>query len=360
MKKIWNILKKSILFYSIINVLLFILLYFLLKVFNITFRQWVYYLVFFLTIIGVIIGSIQIAKNGGKKTKIFFTFLGICVVIITIICWKIILLIFAFSYKPEHIITKDDKKYVAYVIAFKNVKVNYYDYINFFLVGNKIKLEEDYGKGGYDPFDEKHRDSKVQRYYYYDKNHKIINKNSKSYDDKNLNNSKTDGKTEKYSTILNNTSSKQDDIIYEKRVNDKTVIRVINKGAVLAQRSIIGIEKTTDNGETWKEQIESYDGFIQIHNGSKFVFINENIGFINDPGLAGTNGDNKGLLVTTNGGKSFSKATFENYMEGIHILDVPYLENDILKLKVYKTENNEKKYYYLCSNDNGKTWKLKN
>ena len=43
-------------------------------------------------------------------------------------------------------------------------------------------------------------------------------------------------------------------------------------------------------------------------------------------------------------------------MQVFHIEDVPYLENNMLKLKVYKIENYEKKYYYLYSEDNGKTW----
>ena len=34
------------------------------------------------------------------------------------------------------------------------------------------------------------------------------------------------------------------------------------------------------------------------------MFIDENIGFINDLGLAGTNGENRELLVTVDGGKN--------------------------------------------------------
>ena len=358
MRKVWDILRKNVLWSSLINILVVILVYFLLKIFNITFRQWVYYFVFSITVIGIIIGSVQIAKRRGKKTKALFIFLGIVIAIIIVMFWKIILLVFAFSYKPEHIVTKDNKKYVAYVIAFKQVEVEYYDYINFFLVGNRLKLREEFGRGGYDPFDGEHNDKKVLRYYYYDNNNNVINTNDELYNKLKSRDSKTNTIEESNDNLseVTETSTIKKDIIYEKRINDKIVIRVINKGDILAQRSIIGIEKTVNNGETWNEQLETSDGVIQIHNGAKFVFINENIGFINDPGLAGTNGENSGLLVTTNGGKSFSDVIFKNSMQGFHIEDLPYLENNMLKLKVYKIENYEKKYYYLYSEDNGKTW----
>lgn len=49
---------------------------------------------------------------------------------------------------------KDGKKMVARVNSFMKVRVEYYDYINPFVRGNKMKIEEDYGEGGYDPFEE--------------------------------------------------------------------------------------------------------------------------------------------------------------------------------------------------------------
>ncbi|MBQ7410536.1 MAG: hypothetical protein IJW20_04045 [Clostridia bacterium] len=99
------------------------------------------------------------------------------------------------------------------------------------------------------------------------------------------------------------------EVMYEKRLDENKIIRVVNKGAVLAQRTLISVEKSVDNGETWISQTTENDGAIQIHNGSTFLFIDENIGFINDPGLVAS-GDNKGLLITIDGGK-----TFNNYEE---------------------------------------------
>ena len=36
------------------------------------------------------------------------------------------------------------------------------------MTGNKIRIRENYGSGGYDPFDGKHNNSTPVRYYYYD------------------------------------------------------------------------------------------------------------------------------------------------------------------------------------------------
>lgn len=162
------------------------------------------------------------------------------------------------------------------------------------------------------------------------------------------------------SRVYKDVDKQWDEIFYEKKIGDNIIIRVVSKGHIMAQRCLIGIEKSVDGGDTWEEQLENVDGFIQIHNESKFVFINENVGFINDLGLVGTNGENKGLLVTIDGGKTFKNATIEasDLEDNLYIEDVPYMENNALKIKAYITENSEKKYYYFYSEDNGLNWKI--
>jgi len=354
MKKPLNKIKNSILFYTIVFLVLFIIFNTTLKLFNIQFRQWVYWCVPLVTVIGIILGAIQILRKTNKNVKKVFLFIIIGIIILLTLFWRYILLILAFAYSPEHIVIKDEKKYVAYVNSFLQVTVNYYDYINFFLVGNKVRIYEDYGNGGYDPFDEKHSDSKPVDYYYYDENGNIIKTNNE-YISK-IPQNQINKNIEEKTTIKNN---KDDEVLYEKKIDSNISIRVIYKGSVLAQRSIIGIEKTIDGGITWKEQLETVDGFIQIHNGAKFVFIDENVGFINDFGLAGTNGENRELLVTTDGGKNFDvvQIKLENSEENLYIEDVPYKENGILKLKAYSIESSGEKYYYFYSENNGKDWK---
>ena len=65
---------------------------------------------------------------------------------------------------------------VAYVSSFMDICVYYYDYKNFFFVGNKIRIKEYYGSGGFDPIENKHGyEYPVLNTDYYDENGKIIN-----------------------------------------------------------------------------------------------------------------------------------------------------------------------------------------
>lgn len=359
MREKWNKLRKSILFYTVLMAILFTLMHFFLKLFNVQFRQWVYYFIVLLSVLGIIIGTIQIIRNKSKKVKMVFVCIGVCIAIFLAFYWHMILFIIMLSYSPEHIISKDGNKYVAYVNSFLSVNVEYCDYINWFLVGNKVKIYEDYGKGGYDPFNGRHNDYKPQQYYYYDNDGNVIKTNVKSYN-KETDNIQSDTITNSLKVEKTEiTENDNNDVLYEKKFDNDIIIRVVHRDYVLAQRELIGIEKSTDGGKTWSEQIKTSDGVIQIHNGTKFAFINENIGFINDPGLAGTSGDNRQLLVTIDGGKNFIKANIElnDLSKNFYIDDVPYIENNILKIKVYIIENLEKKYYYLYSIDNGITWK---
>lgn len=68
----------------------------------------------------------------------------------------------------EHIIEKDGKKMVAYVDSFLQVEVKYYDYINSFIRGDKIRIYEDYRSGGYDPFEKDEILIPIHFTYYYD------------------------------------------------------------------------------------------------------------------------------------------------------------------------------------------------
>ena len=56
--------------------------------------------------------------------------------------------------------------------------VNYYDYKNIFVVGNQKRIEEDYGKGGFDPIENKYGyEYKLERTTCYDEKGEIISIN---------------------------------------------------------------------------------------------------------------------------------------------------------------------------------------
>ena len=72
------------------------------------------------------------------------------------------------------------------------------------------------------------------------------------------------------------------------------------------------------------------------------------------------------MLVTTDGGKNFVSANIIKpntiVAESFFVDGVPYLEDNILKVKVYIIEYNygyqEKVYYDFYSEDDGLNWKL--
>jgi hypothetical protein len=78
-----------------------------------------------------------------------------------------------FTHNPEHVVEKDGETMVAYVDSFLQVEVRYYDYINAIVRGNQRKIYEDYGNGGYDPFE---RDvmPEARRSIYYDDDGNVI------------------------------------------------------------------------------------------------------------------------------------------------------------------------------------------
>mgnify|MGYP004640759085 FL=1 len=87
----------------------------------------------------------------------------------------IIYFFWVFGYTPEHVVEKDGKKFVAYVSGFKRTYVNYYDYKNIFVVGNQKRIEEYYGKGGFDPIENKYGyEYKLERTTCYDEKGEII------------------------------------------------------------------------------------------------------------------------------------------------------------------------------------------
>ena len=120
-------------------------------------------------------------------------------------------------------------------------------------------------------------------------------------------------------------------------------------------RDIITFNKTTDGGKTYVTQ--NPEGF-DVHYGWKALFINGDIGFINDSG----NRDYRGFYVTNDSGKTFIKANFihsnEINEENLFVEGLPYYENGILKLKVYELKNPRNIYYEFYSEDNGLNWKI--
>lgn len=344
MKKFLKKIANNIFIDTLIVIVVFILLCGINGLFGVMFRQKVYLTVEIIAFIGLVIGYVQIiVKNESRTGTGTLILIGILILTVCIIFWKMILLFLSLSHKPEHVIEKDNHKYVAYVNSFLDVEVEYYDYINALLEGNTLKIKEYYGKGGYDPFDGNHDNYIAERYYYYDEEGKVIktnDKNTPQITEYELNKNDND---KQQNISANNTS----DILYYTAINDKVKIKIVNQGN-WSGKNIIQIFKTIDGGENWTSQLATSDGSMDVHYDSKFTFINENLGYICDPGLQGTDGNNSSLMVTTDGGKHFNEVTIipSDKIDGkIRCNEVPYLEDDKVKLNVYTIKDQQKAYY---------------
>lgn len=147
-----------------------------LNVVNFTFAA-IFTLLLFSILIQIIIFLYNLTYESGAKTSTrILCRLGIFFIVLSIGIYTFVgFILYAFT-EPEHIVEKDGKKMVASVDSFLQVTVGYYDYINPFIRGNKIRIYEDYGNGGYDPFEQ--GEILTPKYYiYYDDNGNIIKSN---------------------------------------------------------------------------------------------------------------------------------------------------------------------------------------
>lgn len=174
MKKVFNFFKNNIIICAIIMLLLLVALECILGIFNLRLRQNVIYACIILIVLEVVIGIIQLYKRKEKTTKKVIIIVACILVILLIIFWKLILFIFAFMYAPEHIVYKDGKKYVAYVYSFLNTNVEYYDYINNFVIGKNKRILEIYDDVGRDVLADTKNNWKPSSTIYYDKNGKNL------------------------------------------------------------------------------------------------------------------------------------------------------------------------------------------
>ena len=234
---------------------------------------------------------------------------------------------------------------------------------------NEAKVKNDAGKYLKNMYYKLQREEKDFRNFNVSKlvaEKSILNSKSKILENENFVGDEVGIKIQTLEKVLDTKTNAQDinglsGNLYYRIIDSNTAIRVINAGSILGQRSGIQVEKTRDGGKTWEKQTE--DSVI-IHNGAKIAFVNENVGFINDLGMAGTDGDDRFFLVTTDGGKTFvnSNIIHPDNIEEKHLLasETPYIEDGTLKVKIYTVNHSKtpiKTYYIFYSGDNGLNFK---
>lgn len=221
MEKIKKYIPKIILLDTILYMLIIVTLYFILSSFKLMFREWIYIVSAVIIIGGFVAGIIQLLLK--IKKKILRNVLIGIVIILLLLSTPAIFFLGAFSYMPEHIVRKDGKKYVAYVNGFLRTYVSYYDYKNIFVVGNQKRIEEDYGKGGFDPIENKFGNKyDVETTTYYDENGNVVSReNTKS--DNQIQETEIENITnnieETYNGIITNINSNS--IVFEDKSRNK-------------------------------------------------------------------------------------------------------------------------------------------
>lgn len=222
MEKIKKYIPKIILLDTILYMLIIVTLYFILSSFKLMFREWIYIVSAVIIIGGFVAGIIQLLLK--IKKKILRNVLIGIVIILLLLSTPAIFFLGAFSYMPEHIVRKDGKKYVAYVNGFLRTYVYYYDYKNIFVVGNQKRIEEDYGKGGFDPIENKFGNKyDVEMTTYYNEDGNVVSRENTKSDNQiqetEIENITNNIEEKNYNGIITNIDSNR--IVFENKSRNK-------------------------------------------------------------------------------------------------------------------------------------------
>lgn len=222
MEKIKKYIPKIILLDTILYMLIIVTLYFILSSFKLMFREWIYIVSAVIIIGGFVAGIIQLLLK--IKEKILRNVLIGIVIILLLLSTPAIFFLGAFSYMPEHIVRKDGKNYVAYVNGFLRTYVYYYDYKNIFVVGNQKRIEEDYGKGGFDPIENKFGNKyDVEMTTYYDEDGNVVSRENTKSDNQiqetEIENITNNIEEKNYNGIITNIDSNR--IVFENKSRNK-------------------------------------------------------------------------------------------------------------------------------------------
>ncbi len=370
MKRRLNQIKENILIYDFIFIGVNLILSFILYLMNIRFRTWMIIVISFVSVVGFVVGILQQIYKSTESKKVIITISILSFIFMAtliFVSFPFIKIGLLFSYRPEHTVVLDGKKYVAVVRSFLHVDVDYYDYYGPLLMGTKVRVHGDFGEGDFDPFEHPNSADQVE-YTYYDKDGKISAKRMETFikdkDGKIIDRIKNDiSGDDKFNENENYILPEDGEVLYEKKF-DQTILRFSKIDNVSGQNMLVHVIKNKDDGESF--YVVSEDP-IQVSNEAKFVFLSKTLGFAVSTGNIDLNNNNQGLMVTNDGGKTFTSANveYENPdVDYITIEKIPYYEKDSLKMKcsVYQLNSNrdgyEDKEITFISNDNGLHWQL--
>lgn len=359
-KDIYIKIVNNLIKFDLLLLFIFLITQFILYIFNLKFRLWFILLIYLIIIILFIYGFIKILLNkfSSKKNLIIKISVIICVPMLILLGF----IIRDLWIERVHIVTFDEKKYVAQLVSSSHTDVYYYNYYGPILMGTNVRIIGDYGQEKIDPFD-KRSNSVFVEYSFYNKKGKREKIRKKVYSHG------ADEFYEKYDdfeyTYDKNSYyilPEEEEVLYEKKFDDY-IIRIGKLDNVLGQNMGVNVIKSIDGGETFR--VISKENII-VSNEAKFTMLNKDLVFMISTGQINLK-SGVGLIVSKDGGLSFSNAKFNYKKEGVEYMDIdsyPYYEEDTLRIEcsVYALKDNGMGYETIKlifeSKNNGLTWNL--
>ena len=338
-------LLKSPLFYGVIYIILYFIGYIVLAYYNYTYFGIIKLISIIIVLVTIILGIISIYKTKKEaKLKLFTSYLFIEIVTVILL---FLLLGYILGDKESKVTLYNEKMVKSKSRFLASDTVFYYDYINPFVRGNTLRKKMYYDK-------KISKEDYLKTEFFLD-NGNVLKTYSQNIEEE-IEVMDVKNGSYGYTTIKSFLSS----ILDEERFNKTDIIRVRVIDTALAGKDVIIVEKSTDNGISFKNILENEDKYLIVNRGCNVTFVNEKIGFIFDLGLLGKDDRYKKFLVTTDEGKSFRNVfiTINGYgdLDYYYINNMPYLKEEKLVLDVSVPDGNDLKDIELISNDDGLTF----
>ena len=278
------------------------------------------------------IGTVITIRNSKYEEKDKFLLYCVYLAIELIISFIVILIIsFPLLYQTEKIVKKDGILYIEekYSFLLSNY-INYYKFSNIIFRTKKVSIYKSYNNSL--------SDDEYLKTTYYDDEGKVIKEETKE------------------DVSIDNLETSPDDleVLYTKKIDQNISFRILRVDYILNGRSLVYVEKSSDGGKTFVNNLETTDKILTVNNEASYKFLNEFIGFINNNN---STLENKGLIVTRDGGETFEDVIFKiDEVDYLYLDGMPYFEDNNLKLngKLYLSNNPEN--ITLISYDNGLSW----
>ena len=335
-----KIKENKILWISIIYLIIFIISWIILSIFNCTYLLYFKIISALFIIIGIIMGTIKAIRKleYEKEIKIqlyiaYFLVEGILSIIFLII------ILFPLLFQTERITQIDNIWYVEIKRStLVDASINYYDFKYLIFRKKQPKFVRNYNN------------------YFAPENYI----GTAHYDDEGnvIKNTEENTTITKEEEIEAEKNAQKDysfprEVLYTKTFDNNVVVKITSIDAILARRLAVIVEKSTDGGKTFTNQL-TQDSLI-VGDEAEYLFLNETIGFIKEL----KENENRGLRVTRDGGKTFEEVIFKvkkDELPYLYIDKMPYFEDNILKLEASMYYANDPEIKKLRSNDNGLTW----